>query len=61
MAENQRFMTYTQIEKASRKIMSRCTSARRKRRGLGTEYRRLRLRGAAAPGNDRSEGPTLLR
>jgi len=46
VAKNHRFMTYTQLEKAYRKILSQCMSGRSRNRKLRTEYRQIIL---AAP------------
>ena len=63
MAENHRFMTYTQLEKAYRKILSRRMSGRSRNRTLRTEYRQiiLAVAGNAALKNAQSDSPTLVR
>ncbi len=41
MTEGNRFMTYTQLEKAFRRILARRLPARQKRRRLQTRYRQM--------------------
>ena len=61
MTEHRRFMTYTQMEKAYRRILARCT--RQKRGKLLTTNREIAetVDGSASIGKERSDRLTPLR
>jgi len=59
MTEHRRFMTYTQMEKAYRRILARHT--RQKRGKLLTPNREIVVDGSARTGKEKSDSLTLLR
>jgi len=63
VTEHRRFMTYTQMEKAYRRILARRMPARHKRRQLLTPNREIAdtVDGSARTGKERSDSLTPLR